>query len=856
MADNYDTIINDAAAEWNLDPRLLKALILHESGGNPNAVSKAGAQGLGQIMPETQRQLGVTAPFDPVHSIYGAAKYLNEALDKEGTPDKALLYYHGGPGWRQSFGPESRGYVPAVTAQYVKLAPKQDAAARVQVAQATPTVMTDAAPGKPMASDDVLKLLPPAPKAGGAAAPVQAPSGGAGTGQEAAPGGSPLDLLPPAPKPSATATAAAPSAPTSYTDPEGLGRPEINPLDVPASSPAAVSRIGQAVREGWEGGPSFPRVPSSYVTAPIYNPFITTAETVLSGGNALLRGAQQTAVEATPDIHLPSLPPGVTIPLGGGRQLSGELTPGSLGREIAALPEAFPTGGAEMRVPGRPPLPGEPPPTPRFVQEYYGEGTPTNPLAAAPPPERPAFVPPGVNVQARPVVTPPEQPPAFVPPGEVKAGATPAAVTKETPLGATPEGGGPQPVGAQITPIVGESMFSPKEEAAYRATAEGQKLLEPQIRGEVDNNTYIPGVVSNTAEIEQTVEAARDMKQLGIQSPAASQMAQDMQQRNMGLRREYSLNTEKSPTDIHFREQQREADLNQQADQVFAPTNIKGDVAMQPLIDHMRAELAKPRNAENSALQAEFKELEKRLTNKDGTARTMGPEQAWSLRQDIDRMTDKLSTTGDDLQARNRRRVARNIDQVADVLDTEIEKMAPGYNEMKATYRAHSDAIREMQALQGMTQAISTGPNGNLSFAAMQRFMKKVVQMRMTGSQDLNPFKAISEETMQRLWALRDDLRRSAGALELARAAGSDTAANMIDVLKHWGRLGGQGAMHAGASALFGPAGPVAIRMLQEGTAPMRAARAERRAVQEMQTHLNPNIPMRTPPGQENAMAR
>jgi len=583
--------------------------------------------------------------------------------------------------------------------------------------------------------------------------------------------------------------------------------------------------------------------------APVYNPLIAGAEAVLSGGNALLRGAQQTAVEVTPDIHLPSLPPGVTIPLGGGRQLSGELTPGSLGREIAALPEAFPTGGAELRVPGRPPIPEAPPSGPRFVQEYYGEGTPTNPLAAQPPLERPAFVPPGVNVAPRPVA--PVEPPAFVPPDAARPG---AVLAEEKPPGVTPEGGGPQPVGAQITPIVGESMFSPKEEAAYRATAEGQKLLEPQIRGEVDNNTYIPGVVANTAEIEQTVEAARDMKQLGIQSPAASQMAQDMQQRNMGLRREFSLNTEKSPTDIHFREQQREAELNQQADVVFAPTNVKGDVSMQPLLDHMRAEADKPRNRQNSALQEEFRSLEGRLINKDGTAKTMEPEEAWGLRQDIDKMTDKLSTTGDDLQARNRRRVARNIDQVADVLDTEIEKMAPGYNEMKATYKAHSDAIREMQALQGMTQGISTGPNGNLSFAAMQRFMKKVVQMRMTGSQDLNPFKAISEETMQRLWALRDDLRRSAGALELARAAGSDTAANMIDVLKHWGKLGGQGAMHAGASALFGPAGPVAIRMLQEGTVPMRAARAERRAVQEMQTHLNPNIPMRTPPGQENPL--
>ena len=116
--DKYDAIFQAAGTEWNVDPMLLKAVAARESGGNPGAVSPAGAQGVMQIIPETQRSLGVTNPFDPVQSIYGGAKYLSEGLDKEGAPDRALLYYHGGPGWRQSFGPESQAYVPGVGARY------------------------------------------------------------------------------------------------------------------------------------------------------------------------------------------------------------------------------------------------------------------------------------------------------------------------------------------------------------------------------------------------------------------------------------------------------------------------------------------------------------------------------------------------------------------------------------------------------------------------------------------------------------------------------------------------------------------------------------------------------------------
>jgi soluble lytic murein transglycosylase-like protein len=153
MADplaSYEPIFQAAGQEWNVDPLLLRSLAAQESGGKPNAVSKAGAQGLMQIMPETQKYLGITDPTDPVQSIFGAAKYLSEGLDKEGSPEGALLFYHGGPDWKSRFGPESAAYVPAVAARYKALLAAQPPVAAtppqaaVTAPDATPAIPTQA----------------------------------------------------------------------------------------------------------------------------------------------------------------------------------------------------------------------------------------------------------------------------------------------------------------------------------------------------------------------------------------------------------------------------------------------------------------------------------------------------------------------------------------------------------------------------------------------------------------------------------------------------------------------------------------------------------------------------------------
>lgn len=133
MADplsQYDAIFEDAGKAWNVDPLLLKSVAKQESGGNPRLVGTSGEQGMMQIMPGTQRELGVTDPFDPVQSIFGGAKYLSQGLDKEGNPEGALLYYNGGPGWRKNYATNKglRDYPLAVAGHYKALSAAQRAA--------------------------------------------------------------------------------------------------------------------------------------------------------------------------------------------------------------------------------------------------------------------------------------------------------------------------------------------------------------------------------------------------------------------------------------------------------------------------------------------------------------------------------------------------------------------------------------------------------------------------------------------------------------------------------------------------------------------------------------------------------
>lgn len=312
----YDPAINAAAAEWGHDPDMLRALILQESSGNPAATSKAGAYGLTGILPKTATGLGITDPKDPTQQIFGAAKYLAEGRDKEGSPEGALLYYHGGPDWRKAYGPESAGYVPSVASKYTALKGgtkdsddavpsdaeflKQTAPAEVK-ADAVPSdaeflKQTGAAPGKSTA--DAAKPEATAPDLTADMKP--GPPGDTSAGVDIY--GRPNDSVVTAPSRVMGAIGRGAA--------EGFGSEPLTGHTI--LSPEAQAWMDARQREGGFGG--FMAGLGSTVAGDIGN----GGNLLLRGGNALFRGAQAGVMQGGAEAGDPQL-----------------------GRDLAAMPEAF-----------------------------------------------------------------------------------------------------------------------------------------------------------------------------------------------------------------------------------------------------------------------------------------------------------------------------------------------------------------------------------------------------------------------------------------------------------------------------------------------------------------------------------
>ena len=93
----FDPIIVKAANRYKVDPAMVKAIILAESGYNPNAVSKKGAMGLMQLMPITARELGVKNGFNPEQNIHAGVRYFKQLMNRyRGNVKLALAAYNAG----------------------------------------------------------------------------------------------------------------------------------------------------------------------------------------------------------------------------------------------------------------------------------------------------------------------------------------------------------------------------------------------------------------------------------------------------------------------------------------------------------------------------------------------------------------------------------------------------------------------------------------------------------------------------------------------------------------------------------------------------------------------------------------
>jgi soluble lytic murein transglycosylase-like protein len=116
----YAEIIQEAATTYDVDPNLIHAVMQAESAFHPYAVSRAGAEGLMQLMPVLSSEMGVDDAFDPRENIMGGVRYLKRLLDyHHGNLDLALASYNAGPGNVERYGGvppfrETRNYVKTI----------------------------------------------------------------------------------------------------------------------------------------------------------------------------------------------------------------------------------------------------------------------------------------------------------------------------------------------------------------------------------------------------------------------------------------------------------------------------------------------------------------------------------------------------------------------------------------------------------------------------------------------------------------------------------------------------------------------------------------------------------------------
>ena len=114
----YHDIILKAATRYMVDPALIKAIVMAESGYDPQAVSSQGAAGLMQLMPRTAESLGVEDAFNPEHNVNGGVRYFKQLLEEFNCDiELALAAYNAG----SSTVKRHRGIPPIkATQHYVK----------------------------------------------------------------------------------------------------------------------------------------------------------------------------------------------------------------------------------------------------------------------------------------------------------------------------------------------------------------------------------------------------------------------------------------------------------------------------------------------------------------------------------------------------------------------------------------------------------------------------------------------------------------------------------------------------------------------------------------------------------------
>ena len=283
------------------------------------------------------------------------------------------------------------------------------------------------------------------------------------------------------------------------------------------------------------------------------------------------------------------------------------------------------------------------------------------------------------------------------------------------------------------------------------------------------------------AQREQTVNAARDSKLLRRISPEAEQNERAVILPN-------TRTSERRFQDIAGSDVTHEAEMeaaNNQIDkQLKAAYANGGKVDLQPVIDAANAEL-RGESGKLPPLKAAMKTIIDAAQKDDGSGLETDPRQANAVRRAIIYMQSKVGQRGGN-EGYADPSVMAAMTRVKDVLTKQVEPAAPGFTEANTNYARARQATDAREALQKYEPRLYDGL-GNMRYNAFHNMMKEIVAARDPNA-PLGPWKSLTEEQMNRLKSVHDDLKRAASAEDLARANGSDTTQTLFDLAKRAAR--------------------------------------------------------------------
>jgi hypothetical protein len=228
------------------------------------------------------------------------------------------------------------------------------------------------------------------------------------------------------------------------------------------------------------------------------------------------------------------------------------------------------------------------------------------------------------------------------------------------------------------------------------------------------------------------------------------------------------------------------------------------------------------------------------LRKEDGSPET-NPFEIYKARRLVNLLQSKDWLA--DNKAYGARDVQAALTRVKGAIDEAIEPAAPGFRKALSDYSTAQRAIEANEYMQEAEPKLYDGKS-RMQFSRFHNFMVKTIMQRDPNVAP-NPAQSLSDVQFARLQAIHDSLKRAASAEDLAKAKGSDSAQNLMDMAKEAlvGMPGTLLSVGAGHLATGGLAGAIAGPMIKQGIANFFGRRGEARANQKMQNLLNPTGP-------------